>query len=104
MPAVMTTADPARVQAETQAVIDLQTRDAQEAAEAAEAKSALEEQQAAARERQEQCDKYRERDLRFTESRRIYRMDENGERIWYSDEEMQAAREELKELLAKYCS
>lgn len=63
-----------------------------------------EERLAAAREREEKCNKYRERQIRFMNSRRIYRMDENGERVWYDEEEMQAARDKVDELVAHYCS
>ena len=65
--------------------------------------SCREEQLAQARQREERCNKYRNRQIQFTESRRIYRMDENGERVYYNEEEMQAARTQVDDLVKEYC-
>ena len=95
--------NPDRVQANVQA--RQETRAAQAEAEANAPQGPTEEERLAyARHREEQCNKYRERQTRFTENRRIYRMDENGERVYYSEEEMQAARDEVDQLVAQYCS
>jgi hypothetical protein len=56
-----------------------------------------------AAELEERCNKYRERQIQFTQNRRIYRMDENGERVYYDEEEMQAARDNVDNLIEKYC-
>ena len=79
-----------------QATIDARAeaaRKAEEAAAAAPAGPTEEELQAIAAERAKKCQTYRERLQRFVQSRRIYREDENGERVYLSDEEMQEARE-----------
>ena len=83
--------NPARVQTEAQTRVDDQTRIAEEEANAPQGPT-QEELRTKARKREEQCNKYRDRQIQFTENRRIYRMDENGERVYYDEEEMLAAR------------
>lgn len=95
--------DPARVRATVQARVDAQKLKEQQAASAPPGPT-KEELEAAARAREERCDKYRERQTRFMQNRRIYRMDENGERVYYNEEEMQAARDEVQGLVKEYCS
>jgi hypothetical protein len=95
--------DQARVRAEVQAQDDAQIQRAQEAANAPLGPTP-EQLRAEALERKEKCSMYRERQTRFSENRRIYRMDENGERVYYDEEEMQAARDNVRDLVAKYCS
>ena len=92
--------DPSLVQAEVQAVADAQALRAEANAPQG---PAPEELLAEARERQEQCNKYTDRQVRFTENRRIYRMDENGERVYYDEEEMAAARAKVDDLVVSYC-
>ena len=95
--------DESIVQAEAQARVDAQTLRAEEEANALQGPTP-EELRAEARSRQEKCNKYRARQTRFTENRRIYRMDENGERVYYDEEEMQAARAGVDDLVEEYCS
>jgi hypothetical protein len=94
--------DPARVQAEAQARVDDRTLIAEKEANAPQGPTP-EELRAEARERQETCNKYRDRQTKFTENRRIYKMDENGERVYYDEEEMRAARAGVDDLVEKYC-
>lgn len=94
--------DSVRIQADAQARVDEQTRRAEEGANAPQGPTP-EEQRAQAREREEECNKYRERQTRFTNNRRIYRMDESGERVYYDEDEMQAARTRVDDLVSKYC-
>ena len=58
---------------------------------------------AEARGREEQCNKYTGRKAQFTDNRRIYRMGENGERVYYDEAEMAVARAEVDGLVEKYC-
>lgn len=94
--------DFARIQADAQARVDDQTRRAAEESNEPQGPTP-EEQRAQAREQDEECNKYRKRQTRFTENRRIYRMDENGERVYYDEDEMQAARTRVDGLVSKYC-
>jgi hypothetical protein len=94
--------DSVRIQSDAQARVDEQTRRAEEGANAPQGPTP-EEQRAQVREREEECNKYQERQTRFTNNRRIYRMDENGERVYYDEDEMQAARDRVDGLVTKYC-
>jgi hypothetical protein len=94
--------DLARVQAETQARVDTQSLREEEEANAPRGPTP-EELRAETRSRQEKCNKYRARQTRFTENRRIYRMDEYGQRVYYDEEEMQAARAGVDDLVDEYC-
>jgi len=94
--------DPARVEAQVQAEADAQTLKAEEKANAPQGPT-QEELLAEAREQQEQCNKYTNRQVQFTNNRRIYRMDENGERVYYDEEEMAAARSNVDDLVERYC-
>ena len=92
------------VENEMRAVTDYETgRTERQEAAASQAEVAAEEQ-AAENARQANCTKYTERQVQFTENRRIYRMDENGERIYYDEEEMAAVRANVAEMVAKYCN
>ena len=93
--------DPSRVQAAVQAEADAQTLRAEANAPQG---PAPEELLAEARDRQEQCNKYTDRQVQFTDNRRIYRMDENGERVYCDEEEMAAARTNLDDLVERYCN
>ncbi len=90
--------DPARVQ--TQA--DAQTLSTEEEANAPQGPT-TEALLAEAREREERCNKFTDRQVQFTNNRRIYRMDENGERVYYDEEEMAVARAEVDGLVERYC-
>jgi hypothetical protein len=93
-----------RVQADVQARADAAAKAAEEEATAAPAGPTAEELQARLDERAKKCETYRERLRNFVQSRRIYREDENGERVYMSEEEMQAAREQVENQVQEYCS
>lgn len=95
--------DPAKVEAEVQARIDSQTERAEQAASAPRGPS-TEELQAQAIDREEKCMKYRDREFEFTRARRIYRQDESGERVYYTEEEMADARQKVESLVNEYCN
>ncbi|MEQ8206249.1 MAG: DUF4124 domain-containing protein, partial [Woeseia sp.] len=89
--------DPARIAAVAQARIEARG-EAREQAEATGAGTADEKPSPAelrriAEERAQQCTTYKERLQSFVQSRRLYREDENGERIYLSEQETAAARE-----------
>jgi hypothetical protein len=62
-----------------------------------------EELRAKAQERAAKCDQYKERLQTFVQSRRLYRQDENGERVYLNDEETLAARAKTQEKVEEYC-
>ena len=89
----------AAIQSEAQARNHTQTS---EAASAPQGPTA-EERQAEARERDQLCNKYRARQSEFERNRRIYKM-ENGERVYYNEDEMQAARTGVDDKVQEYCN
>lgn len=92
--------DNASVQAQIQA-----RRDHQAAAAAAAAPKGPtpDEIQARARERAENCSKYEERLTRFSHSRRLYREDKNGERVYLGETETQVVREKVRQQVEENC-
>ncbi len=95
--------DASRVQAQVQASYDARAA-VEEAAASEPAGPSAEELQAQALERQEKCATYKARLQKFVTSRRLYRKDENGERVYLDEDETQAARERVENQVAEYCS
>lgn len=96
--------DPERVQSIVQARNDARAeRSAAEAA-AKSAEPTAEERRAAEAERKEKCNTYKERLQKFVTSRRLYRQDENGERVYLDEEETLAARARVQEQVLEYCN
>ena len=95
--------DPAAVQARIEA---RQARDAtrQEARTAREHEAQTEaEEQTAAAERAAKCQENRTRLQTYTESRRLYREDENGERDYLDDDAREEAMQQVRDLIDEYC-
>ena len=84
----------------------LQRQDARaEAREAArEAEQAAEEERAAAAQQAEQCVEYRQRLERMVMSRRLYKLDDAGERVYLDDAQMDEARSQLQARIMEQCS
>ena len=61
------------------------------------------ERRAAAAERAQKCESYRARMETVITSRRLYREDENGERVYLEDNERQEARDKIQALIEEYC-
>lgn len=76
----------------------------QQEADAASETESPEEQRQAAAERAEQCTKFRERLQQYVQSRRLYKQDENGERVYLDEEEMIAARNKVQQQVQEYCN
>ena len=93
-----------RVQSQVEARAVAAAKSAEEEAAAVPAGPTEEELQARLEERAKKCDTYRERLQRFVQSRRIYREDENGERVYMTEEEMQDAREKVENQVQEYCT
>ena len=68
------------------------------------AQPSQEELMAAAREKDEQCNKYRQRLTTMLQSRRLYREDDNGERVYLDEEEMAAERAKVQGQVEEYCN
>ena len=96
--------NPARVQAMVQSRADAAAKAAEAEAAAAPTGPSSEELQAQADARVEKCSKYRAQLQSYVTSRRLYRQDENGERVYLDEDETQAARERVENQVQDYCS
>ncbi len=99
--------DPAHIEAQATARLEQQANAREVAREAAanEPQGPSEEElRTEARERAEKCTMYRARLEKFVQSRRLYREDANGERVYLDEAETQAARENVQHQVEEYCS
>jgi hypothetical protein len=71
---------------------------------AQEAERAAEEERQAAEEQAKRCDEYRGRLEKYVTSRRLYKLDDSGERVYLDDAEMQQARADLQQRIVENCS
>lgn len=81
-------------------------RAAREEERIAEDEAALEAAEAAAEEeaRQQRCESYRARLQGYLESQRLYRTDDNGERVYLDEAQTAEARARTEELIAENCN
>ena len=63
-----------------------------------------EELRAQALEREEKCATSKARLQKFLTSRRLYKQDENGERVYLDEDEVLAARERVQNQVEEYCN
>ena len=96
--------DPARVAAQTQARIEAQAQERESEDAAAAAQASEEEQQAQADERRKACEQSRANLQRMVTSRRLYREDDNGEREYLNEAEMQATRQRVENEISEFCT
>lgn len=68
------------------------------------AKQTRAEKLAARRERQQKCQSYRDKMETLVTARRLYRQDENGERQYLEENEIQEARDKVQQLIEENCS
>ena len=94
--------NPARIQA-ANAERAAARAEAAEAAAAADGPSP-EDLRAEAAEREQKCASYRQQMLTFATSRRLYREDEAGERVYLDEEQTLAARQRVEDQVTEYCS
>ena len=83
--------------------------DARTAREEAKTVAAASEKEAAenaaiAAERAQKCEKSRARLESYLQARRVYRTDENGERVYLDDDQRQDARKKAEEQISEFCS
>ena len=94
--------DVSQVQARTQPPVAA-AEEASDDAAAQPAKQTRAEKKAAARERTEKCQKYRDQLETLVTSRRLYREDENGERVYLDEDQTQQARDKVQGLIEENC-
>jgi len=71
---------------------------------AAEEAAAVAAKEAETAQKQKNCDSYRARLETYVQSRRLYREDENGERVYLDETETQNARQRVEEKIAETCT
>lgn len=96
--------NPEAVQASVDARLERQAVAADRAAERKTEEARQEELRAEAADRAEKCAAYRERLQKFVQSRRLYRLDDAGERVYLDEAQMQEAREQVQQQVQEYCS
>ncbi len=73
-------------------------------AEAKDGKLSAAEERAAAKEKQARCQNYRSKMEGMLSSRRLYREDKNGERVYLDDVQKAEARQKAEDLIKENCS
>lgn len=96
--------DPTRIQRIVEARQDARAAGDAAAAERAAGEPSAEELRARAEERRAKCEMYKERLQRFVTSRRLYREDENGERVYLDEQQALDARARVQEQVEEHCS
>ena len=96
--------DSGAVQQRVQKRVDAQTAYREKQAAAATAQQEAANEAAADKVRQEKCERSRARLESYLQSRRLYRTDENGERVYLDDTERQEARQKAEDQISEFCS
>lgn len=96
--------NPEAVQARVEARQERQETRSEARTAAAEAEALEAEQRAAAEQKAEQCSQYRARLETYATSRRLYKLDDNGERVYLDNSQMQTARSDLQKRIQENCS
>ncbi len=90
------------VQARVQARVDARNAARETAADAPEQQTP-QEARAERKKRQQECQSYRDRLERFVQSRRLYREDEQGERVYLDEDQTRAARDRVEQQIQEHC-
>ena len=96
--------DSGAVRPRTQARVDARAAREDAKSAAAEAQKEAAENANLAAERAQKCEKSRARLEGYLQARRVYRTDENGERVYLDDVQRQEARKKAEEQIAEFCS
>ena len=96
--------DGSAVEKRVQDRLDAQSARAEAQAEQQKAAQEAAEDAEIAAERQKACESARARLETYRSSRRLYRSDENGERVYLDEEQRQAANRKIEEQIAEYCN
>lgn len=96
--------NPEQVQAGVEARQEREAARAEARDARAEAAEEAEKALADAEERSRKCDQYRARLEEFVTSRRLYRVDESGERNYLDEVQIQEARSKAQQKVEEYCS
>ncbi|MDJ0758255.1 MAG: DUF4124 domain-containing protein [Woeseiaceae bacterium] len=69
-----------------------------------EAQRAAEEEASQQAEREKLCQESRDRLQQYNQARRLYRTDEQGERVYLDEEQIQEARQKVADLIEEHCN
>ena len=69
-----------------------------------EAQKAADEEASQEAERAKKCQESRDRLQQYNQARRLYRTDENGERVYLDESEVEEARQKVADLIEENCS
>lgn len=92
------------VQQRVKARVDARTAREDARTAAAESQKEAADSAAVAAERAQKCENSRARLDSYLQARRVYRTDENGERVYLDDVQRQEARQKAEEQVSKFCS
>ncbi len=95
--------DPARIAQLTQARAETRTARSEAAAEAAAAQATQEDLEAETAQRAARCTSVKAQMQQLVTSRRLYREDDSGERVYLDESETLAARERVENQISEYC-
>jgi hypothetical protein len=95
--------DPARIQENAQARVESRTAKSAAAAAAAAESPSPEDLRAEAAERAAKCTSVKAQMQQLVTSRRLYREDESGERVYLDESESLAARERVENQISEFC-
>jgi hypothetical protein len=95
--------DRAMVQSQNFACREARDAAAKEKAEAAADAPSEDELQTAAAEKNQKCAEYRQKMQKLVQSRRLYREDEAGERVYLDEAQTISARAEVEGQISEYC-
>lgn len=96
--------DPERVAAQQERYQAMRTASAERAEARDEADKSREELRAEREQREQQCTQARAELQKLLQSRRIYKLDDSGERDYYDDAGMQEVRARAQERVEEYCT
>lgn len=88
----------------TQARLDRQSERAEAKSQRAAAEQEAADNAAAEAERAQACERARARLETYLQSRRLYRTDANGERVYLDDSQRQEARQKAEEQVSEFCN
>ena len=96
--------DSSAVNQRVQAHVEARTAREEAKTAAAESQKEAAENASIAAERAQKCEKSRARLESYLQARRVYRTDENGERVYLDDTQRQEARKKAEEQISEFCS
>jgi hypothetical protein len=96
--------DPGRVQASIDARLERESELDESRQARLEKKAEAEKGRMEAEKRARTCQENRSRLRSYNESRRLYREDENGERVYLDDTQRKEAEDKVRDLIDEYCS